>query len=155
MIALDDLNQRLKTEEEAVDVADTYIVYGQIPLLIIALYFLGIETRQILTSSILDYFSDFWSYIDFLPPVLTIAIIFQHHTDQETEKSSTYETVLLGTCSFIMWLKVLYFMRIFRSFSYLIRMIISVVKDMIPFLTVLLFAMIAFADAFYAVSAAN
>jgi hypothetical protein len=155
VIALDDLNQRLKTEEEAVDVADTYIVYGQIPLLIIALYFLGIETRQILTSSILDYFSDFWSYIDFLPPVLTIAIIFQHHTDQETEKSSTYETVLLGTCSFIMWLKVLYFMRIFRSFSYLIRMIISVVKDMIPFLTVLLFAMIAFADAFYAVSAAN
>ena len=155
MIALDDLKQRLKTEEEAVDVADTYIVYGQIPLLIIALYFLGIETRQILTSSILDYFSDFWSYIDFLPPVLTIAIIFQHHTDQETEKSSTYETVLLGTCSFIMWLKVLYFMRIFRSFSYLIRMIISVVKDMIPFLTVLLFAMIAFADAFYAVSAAN
>jgi len=90
VIALDDLKQRLKTEEEAVDVADTYIVYGQIPLLIIALYFLGIETRQILTSSILDYFSDFWSYIDFLPPVLTIAIIFQHHTDQETEKSSTY-----------------------------------------------------------------
>jgi len=155
VIALDDLKQRLKTEEEAVDVADTYIVYGQIPLLIIALYFLGIEARQIFTSSILDYFSDFWSYIDFLPPVLTIAIIFQHHTDQETEKSSTYETVLLGTCSFIMWLKVLYFMRIFRSFSYLIRMIISVVKDMIPFLTVLLFAMIAFADAFYAVSAAN
>jgi hypothetical protein len=116
---------------------------------------LGIEGRQILTSNIFDYFSDFWSYIDFLPPVLSIAIIIQHHTDLETEKSSTYETVLLGTCSFLMWLKVLYFMRIFRSFSYLIRMIISVVKDMIPFLTVLLFAMIAFADAFYAISAAN
>jgi len=54
-----------------------------------------------------------------------------------------------------MWLKVLYFMRVFKKFSYLIRMIINVVKDMIPFLTVLLFAMIAFADAFYAVSMAN
>lgn len=46
-------------------------------------------------------------------------------------------------------------MRIFKSFSYLIRMIINVVRDMIPFLTVLLFAMIAFADAFYAISTAS
>lgn len=75
MASLAELTQRLKTEQEAVAVADTYILYGQIPLLIIALYFLGIEGRQIFTSNILDYFSDFWSYVDFLPPVLSIAII--------------------------------------------------------------------------------
>lgn len=87
--------------------------------------------------------------------MLTFAIVIQYHTDDDPQRSSTYETVLLGTCSFMMWLKVLYFMRIFKQFSYLIRMIINVVKDMIPFLTVLLFAMIAFGDAFYAISAAN
>jgi hypothetical protein len=63
-------NELLEMEE-----ADSYIIYGQIPLLLIALYFLAIEARQIFSSNILEYFSDFWSYIDFLPPVLTIAII--------------------------------------------------------------------------------
>jgi hypothetical protein len=54
-----------------------------------------------------------------------------------------------------MWLKVLYFMRIFKSFAHLIRMIIMVVYDMRQFLAVLLFSMIAFADAFYAISMAS
>lgn len=94
--------------------ADDYIIYGQIPLALFALYFLAIELKQIFSSSVLEYFTNVWSYIDFLPPVLTFAIIFQYHVDLDTQNSSTYETVLLGTCSFVMWLKVLYFMRIFR-----------------------------------------
>jgi hypothetical protein len=98
---------------------------------------------------------DVWSYIDLLPPVLVIMIIIQSRIDAEPETASTYETVLLGSCSFLMWLKVLYFMRIVKPLSYLIRMIINVISDMIPFLVVLLFAMIAFADAFYAISLAS
>lgn len=103
----------------------------------------------------IDYFKEVWSYVDLAPPVLNIALIISFHLDMSVTRTSTFEVVLQGTCSFSMWLKTLYFLRIFSSFSYLIRMIIMVVADMGPFLTVLLFAMIAFADAFYAISKAS
>lgn len=51
-----------------------------------------------------------------------------------------------------MWIKFTYLLRAFESTGYLIRMIIEVIKDMLPFLIVLVFACIAFADATFSVS---
>jgi hypothetical protein len=54
-----------------------------------------------------------------------------------------------------MWLKVLYFLRIFEKFAYLIRMIVQVFYDMITFLVVLFVTLIAFATAFQVLSDGN
>ena len=54
-----------------------------------------------------------------------------------------------------MWLKLLYFMRIFKETGYYIRMIISVIYDMRYFLLILFIGMIAFSDAMLALSLAN
>ena len=54
-----------------------------------------------------------------------------------------------------MWLKLLYFMRIFNEFAYLIRMIVKVIEDMTHFLTVLIITIAAFADSFLSLSQAN
>ena len=46
-------------------------------------------------------------------------------------------------------------MRIFKRFSYLLRMIVLVMIDMKYFLAVLLIGMVAFGDAFYVISRAS
>lgn len=54
-----------------------------------------------------------------------------------------------------MWIKFLYFLRIFKQTGYLIDMISKVVYDMGAFLIVLLVALMAFADALNNLSQAN
>jgi hypothetical protein len=51
-----------------------------------------------------------------------------------------------------MWMKCLYFLRIYESTGYLIRMIIEVVVDMKNFFLVLLIAVAAFADSLLIIS---
>ena len=53
------------------------------------------------------------------------------------------------------WLKFLYFLRIFSSTGYLIRIIIDVIKDMRFFLMILLLTFIAFGDSMYQISSKN
>lgn len=146
---------QLKEDQKDIQETEFWVLYGQIPLIVFATYFLLIEIKQMKWGELGEYFSNVWTWIDLAPPLLVFAIIFQMQTDQAPQQTSTFEVILFGTCSFMIWLKVLYFMRIFKQFSYLIRMIIKVIEDMIPFLVVLLFAMVAFADAFYAISLAN
>jgi hypothetical protein len=54
--------------------------------------------------------------------------------------------------SLMMWFKFLYFLRIFMSTGYLIRMILTVVYDMRIFLLVLAIAILGFSDAFISLS---
>jgi len=54
-----------------------------------------------------------------------------------------------------MWAKQLYFLRVFDSYSYLIRMITLVIYDMKEFMVVLLIAVLAFSDTFRTISDGN
>ena len=54
-----------------------------------------------------------------------------------------------------MWLKLLYFLRIFKNTGYLIRMIIEVIYDMRSFLLVLLITIAAFGDSMLTISQGN
>lgn len=57
--------------------------------------------------------------------------------------------------SLILWLKFLYFLRIFAATGYLIRIIIAVVVDMRNFLLILLLTFVAFGDAMRSISTSN
>lgn len=54
-----------------------------------------------------------------------------------------------------MWLKLLYFLRIYESTGYLIRIIVSVCVDMRYFLFILFLTIMAFGDALRAISTSN
>jgi len=57
--------------------------------------------------------------------------------------------------SLILWLKFLYFLRIFAATGYLIKIIVEVVYDMRHFLLILLLTFIAFGDAMRSISTSN
>ena len=69
--------------------------------------------------------------------------------------SSDVERTVLAIVSFFMWMKFLYFLRIFKETGYLIRMIIEVIKDMRNFFLVLLITVAAFGDSFSTIALGN
>mmetsp|Transcript_19002 Transcript_19002/g.13799 ORF Transcript_19002/g.13799 Transcript_19002/m.13799 type:complete len:251 (+) Transcript_19002:4679-5431(+) len=54
-----------------------------------------------------------------------------------------------------MWLKLMYFLRIFENTGYLVRMIIVVIVDMKSFLIVLMIGLVAFGDSFATIASGN
>ncbi len=74
---------------------------------------------------------------------MTFLISDLSHTDPINLRPLGSVTVLL------MWLKLLYFLRLFLPTLYMIRMIIEVFYDMYTFVVVMVLAMLAFGNALY------
>ena len=122
-------------------------------LLIVATYFFAIESFQLKTQGP-TYFLSPWNAIDMLPPILMYVYYIRVLIDNKTltDKDDLELNLYLKTVTtFFMWTKALYFLRIFESFAYLIRMIVRVIIDMKVFLLVLLIVIMAFADSFYGI----
>lgn len=95
----------------------------------------------------MSYFKDPWNYIDLAPPTFVITIAIINFVNIDTEWESTLKSI----GSLLMWLKLLYFLRINKNTGYLIRMIVKVIFRIRTFLSVLLITIIAVADAFVSI----
>jgi hypothetical protein len=143
-------------------------------------YFFILEMKQLQNEG-LDYLSSFWNYLDLIPPI-TLAIFlpmellgffnykedvqkyiaeqaiasqFGKTVEDPTVGIRTIEGMLQSLLSLIVWLKLLYFLRIFKSTGYYIRTIVEVIKDMRHFLAMLLLTFIAFGDSMRQISSSN
>jgi len=111
----------------------------QIALVLFSIFFLMNEVTQLFDDG-LGYFTSVWNYVDFTPPILTITIVIFHILDGVMTINPIGIAVIFSVAVFFMWLKLLYFLRIFEHTGYLIRMIIEVVADMRFFLLILFVA---------------
>jgi len=100
----------------------------------------------------LDYFTQFWNYIDIVPPIGVFLLLIVYHIPILPE---SFVHTIQAITTFALWIKFLYYMRLFKTTNYLIRMTIEVIQDMRPFLIILLITVIAFGDSFLAISNAN
>lgn len=115
-------------------------------LILFSVYFLENEVRQIMDQKG-EYFKEPWNYIDLIPPIIIFIIAIINFIGINTD----WESALKSLGSLLMWLKLLYFCRIYKSTGYLIRMIVKVVFGMRVFLLVLLITILAVADAFVSI----
>ena len=101
-----------------------------VPLLIFAGYFIFMELRQLFKSG-LSYFTSFWNYLDFLPPILLYVFVilelngeFDLRSETITNPDGTTSVVkrmsnqsleasFQASMSLMLWIKFLYFFRIF------------------------------------------
>jgi len=92
-------------------------------LVLLSLYFLGQELVQI-SEDFFDYWKDVWNYFDFIPPILIITMCF---LDQEQllmkKEEEPFQVAIQAIATLMIWLKFLYYLRIFKETSSLIRMI--------------------------------
>ena len=114
-----------------------------------SLYFLQNEMRQLVSSG-WEYFASFWNYIDFFPPILIIIVTsLKLNIYYNSNYSGTYFLYTLHAVACMgMWLKLLYFLRIFKQTSYLVRTLTDVIWAMKTFLFILFVVYFAFGDAF-------
>lgn len=93
----------------------------------------------------------FWNAIDVFPPIFIIAVVTarlrQDYEFDELMKPGFIDTVHAVTC-ILMWLKLLYFLRLFDSTSHLVRVIFNMAWEMKSFLCILCVIYMAFGEAF-------
>lgn len=124
-------------------------------LLIFSTFFLLNEIMQIFREGI-EYLISVWNYIDLITPVgviFTIILVLLDTHGREIDEDML--RCVYAVTTLFMWLKLLYFLRIFRKTGYLIRLLVEVIIDMGVFLLVLLITNTAFGDSFLRLSMAN
>ncbi|CDW84531.1 wd-40 repeat protein [Stylonychia lemnae] len=126
-------------------------------LYVFSIYFLVNEVRQILNQGF-TYMISVWNYTDILPPIFIITVVSLHlivyyksKDDESYDPNNFIETIHSIAC-LLMWAKFLYFLRIFYSTGYLIRMLSNVVWDMKVFLLILFLVYFGFGEAFLRLS---
>jgi hypothetical protein len=142
--------------ENSVSFTNGHIALAAI-LYVFSTYFLINEVRQI-CHNFKDYFSSIWNYTDFLPPLMIYTIVSYHFVmiyDSSFAPTSQFIITIESVCGALMWLKLLYFLRIFKSTGYLVRMVTEVLWGMKTFLLILFIVYFGFSEAFMRVSEAS
>ena len=125
-----------------------YLILGNIALLALQ------ELWQMHRTTVLAYLSDLTNLVELTPLVsatLTMALYLQelHADEPPPEWAATTRTGAQIVTCLVLWVKLLGFLRPFKAYGHLIRMVQSVFADMAPFMGVFAILVVAFSDAFY------
>lgn len=94
-----------------------------IMLILLSLFFLGQELVQI-TEDFFDYWKDVWNYFDWIPPLLIIGMcVWDQWQIINRLEENEWQIAIQAVATLMIWLKFLYYLRIFKATSSLIRMI--------------------------------
>lgn len=104
--------------------------------------FLILEMIQIKKNGF-SYFIDIWNVIDISS--LIINVVFLYGEVSNNINNDTLQ-VIGSVAILLMWVKMFYWMRLFKPFSAFIRMITEIIKDVKVFLVMLLISLFAFAN---------
>jgi len=102
------------------------------------LFFIIYEGLQMRIQG-LDYFKSIQNLIDFGRLAMIAFATIQTHFFEVTVPE--FEAVMF----FLMWLKLLYYMQVFDSVRYFIKMIIEIIREIQVFIMILFIGMIAYA----------
>lgn len=107
------------------------VLYGTI--IFLCFYFLVFELKQVLNRGY-HYFFDFWNYIEIVP---LLGIIFSMREARMEGFIPTYTFFCIQTTIvFMLYVKMLFFMRLFRATGYLVHALIKILFDMRYFLII-------------------
>ena len=99
-------------------------------LIIGTAYPLLYDIVQLFRLGIVDYFSDYWNYIDFIYMFASIVQVIFHSI------YSPFLPICKATMTIVLFIgmgKTFFFLRIFEKFSPIVTMLSFVVLDLIPF----------------------
>ena len=125
-------------------------------LYILSSYLLLTEIVQLIHKKWM-YFSTIWNFPDIIVPVLVIVVISHHLKELQDDdyKKPKFIVTVHSFCSLLIWIKFLYFLRIYRPTGYFIRMLSTVIWEIRTFLLVLMIVYLGFGEAFLRLSQNN
>lgn len=116
-------------------------------ILICIIYNILFEVRKLFFYRS-KYFRSYWNAINFASIILNTFVLLS----DLAELSKDIVIQFLAVAVLLMWLKLLYFGRMFFSTAWMVRMIGAVARDMIPFLIIFSISVISFANAYVIIS---
>jgi hypothetical protein len=85
------------------------------------------DLNQFFRQGVIEYFQDFWNYLD----ILHISFNFLNFWQQYTNQSNTFFAQLIFVLNLLTCgAKLLFFLRIFKSLTTIVTMIVQVAKDL-------------------------
>lgn len=154
---VDDSN---KYDQMTDDEKDAYVISkfscytNNVLAIVLWFFFSSIELPQLFTDP-LDYLSDIWNWIDIISIsfnatflVMCTTCIFTQNNDIFTMED--VRSVGAFAC-FFMWIKVFYWMRLFASLAYYVKLIMQTISDSMPFMTMVAIIIFAFGNYFYVI----
>ncbi|CDW81032.1 (myosin heavy-chain) kinase [Stylonychia lemnae] len=115
-------------------------------LIAFGFYFMCFEILQIYLNQ-LKYLSDFWNLFDFFRVLFLVIFIFKAFCQEEWYKSQSM-LQLLSALNFLSWVRALSFLRLIQKTRIFIRLLEQVIYDMIPFMIVLIGAVLGISLSF-------
>ena len=113
--------------------------------------FFALEVKQIISDK-LDYLKDYWNWLDMVSLSLNLAFLVMIDIDLLADQVTIPVTLVrnVGAFScFLLWIKVFYWMRLFKLAAHFITLIKQTIFDIRIFLIMLLILTIAFANLFF------
>ena len=118
------------------------------------MYFITNELFQFFQNK-LDYLTDslLWNMLDLIPAFLIIGVVSSNLAQRYADyQEHNFIGTVHAIASVTMWLKFMYFLRLFEATGYLIRIIVNMVYDMKIFILILFIVQIGFGEAFLRLS---
>lgn len=142
-----------KVEEEETHVLDQfYVAIDWMWLAVLmgfSLFFLKAEIRQVHIQR-WSYLTSIWNYADFMPPLGILSIVIADvFGTQGTDRLNIYRISVQATVCFGMWIKIFYFLRIFRQTGFFVNMLLKVIKSSSVFFLLYVLIMCAFGCTFF------
>eukprot|EP00892_Ulva_mutabilis_P007601 jgi/Ulvmu1/5212/UM022_0005.1 len=117
-------------------------------MLIICFRNLWLMKKRMHLTSFLKWLLKGWNSMDMASHLVLVIVLACRLSSLHTHNTKFYISAA-ASCAVFLWSKMLFFMMPFSTTGPLIRMIIEITKDMIPFLGVLMIMTIGFSGAFY------
>ena len=125
-----------------------------VALILMSLYFLAGEIKQMILCGCSGYFCEVWNYVDFIPPMMIIfALVADVFIDpKEYPDVEEFQLTCQTFAAFFMWLKVFFFLRIYRLTGFFVNMLSKVVHECRIFMLLYILIHMAFGTAFWILS---
>ena len=99
-----------------------------------------------------DYTSDYWNYIDFGAIVFNFIFIIMLNVNCLLEHNEFFPKntirLIAALGGFVLWVKLFYWMRLFKATAYFITLITQTIIDIKVFMVMLMILLMAFATFF-------
>ena len=102
----------------------------------------------------MDYFNDYWNCIDACSIscnfIFLMMCTFNFSFENEYWTLEVIRTFGAFSC-FFMWIKVFYWMRLFSSLAYYVKLIQQTISDSMPFMLMVAIIIFSFANFYYVI----
>lgn len=107
--------------------------------------FIRVEVKQLIQEKH-NYFLDHWNVIDMISLVLVAYYVIMASTHSEDWELHSLAPLVGSSTCFLLWIKVFYWMRLFKPFASFIRAITQIIADSMVFMFMLFLCLAAFSN---------